>query len=83
MDKKKVASISLALVLMLGLPGCSIDNANQLANATGADVVNNSQVVSVSSKMEFETYKEKPEIKIYEPYEHVFFIRYNKNLGFL
>ncbi len=69
MDKKKIVSLGLVLVLSLGsLTACSKN--------TGADVATEVVTVDTASVQKFQTYEDQPEAREYAPYEHVFFVRY-------
>lgn len=77
-NKKRVVSLALAGMISMGLlSGCgSKDTQAEVSN--NAEVVEDvKEIVEVDEKYYFEQYYEVPEAKVFEPGEHVFFIRYN------
>lgn len=69
MKKSRFVSLSLTLAISIGLlTGCG--------KSTDAEVVEEAEPVVVMIQKELEIFENKPEDKIYEPYEHVFFYRY-------
>lgn len=76
MKNKKMVSLALVLALGVGtLTGCGNKNAEIIEESTGAIVAE--ETIAVSNNKNFQTFEEIPESKEYEPYEHVFFQRYN------
>ena len=82
MEKRKVISLVLVLAMSTGLmTGCG--------NSTQTDVVEDTQSVvetiapSVVDKdtNRVDAYEKMPEVKVFEPGEHVFMIRYNLLVG--
>lgn len=77
MEKRKVISLVLTLAMSTGLmTGCG--------TVTNADVAENTQSVVETIVNRVDNFEELPEVRKYEPGEHVFMIRFNllEELGY-
>ena len=92
MDKKRIISLTLALALSTGLlSGCSDKTKTEVSDNTESIVIADSEkyedTLSVvnGSTNRIDHFEEAPEIKEFDPGEHVFMVRYHllDELGYL
>ncbi len=76
-NSKKMISLALASMMSVGLlSGCGAKEANAEVGSE-TEVVEEVREIVEGEEHYFEQYYEVPEAKVFEPGEHVFFLRYN------
>ena len=80
MNKKRVVSLLLACTLAGSLlSGCANDTQAHAADNTESIVETVKPIVVDEDTNKVDSYKKIPEVKVFEPGEHVFMIRYDFN----
>ncbi len=78
MEKRKVISLVLALAMSTGLmTGCGSSTQTDVVEDTQSIVETTKPAVVDTETHRVDAYEEMPEVKVFEPGEHVFMIRYN------
>lgn len=78
MKKRKVLSLVLALAMSTGLmTGCGNSTQTNVVEDTQSIIATTEPVVVDKETNRIDAYEEMPEVKVFEPGEHVFMIRYN------
>ncbi len=76
MEKRRAISLVLALAMSTGLlAGCEASTKTEVSDNTQSIVETVEPTIVDSNRVD--NYEEMPEVKVFEPGEHVFMIRYN------